>query len=165
MKKLRRSDVEALRKELPVLDEEMQRRIYGGCGNYGGDYWNGSDPYYTMAEYDALIGSGNWTGGYVEGMGYVAKPTVVSPYYDSDLRQTGVASYDSQYKAGFELGYQLGLNGGFDNWMAAMGSSLLSGASAGSDFGDVNYDMVHFSDGIRDGFYNARNKYGYGSGQ
>ncbi|MDR1503602.1 MAG: hypothetical protein LBT43_14240 [Prevotella sp.] len=159
MRKLTRLDVEALKKEMPVLDEAFQRSIYGGCGSYNGGY------VYSMEQYESMLASGSWTGGTVEGVGYISAEVTVRPYYDSDLRKTGVESYDSQYKAGFELGFQLGLKGGYANWMAAMGSSLLSGASAGSDFGDVNYDMTHYSDGVRDGFYNARNKYGYGSGQ
>ena len=32
---------------------------------------------YTQAEYDSMVSSGTWNGGYVEGMGYVANDTYV----------------------------------------------------------------------------------------
>ncbi|GHV41006.1 hypothetical protein FACS1894179_08450 [Bacteroidia bacterium] len=101
MRKLTRSDVDTLRKELPVLDETMQKSIYGGCGSYGGDSWNGSDSWYTMAQYETLIGSGNWTGGYVEGLGYVAKPTGV--FSDSNIRFYAGSKdfYDQMQGSGF----------------------------------------------------------------
>lgn len=36
MKELTRMGVEELRKRLPVLDDDAQRKVYGGCGDYGG---------------------------------------------------------------------------------------------------------------------------------
>jgi hypothetical protein len=83
MKKLRRSDVEALRREMPVLDEDMQRSIYGGCGSYGGI---SQSEYYNW--------SGSWPGGYVEGLGYVAADSNVTGY---NLSNPGPSSsyYDS----------------------------------------------------------------------
>lgn len=40
MRKLTKADVETLRKEMPVLDENSQRRITGGCGSYSNDGWS-----------------------------------------------------------------------------------------------------------------------------
>lgn len=44
MKKNTKSDIDALKKEIPVLDEYMQKNIYGGCGNHE-RYRNGAKAY------------------------------------------------------------------------------------------------------------------------
>ncbi|GHV18090.1 hypothetical protein FACS1894179_08490 [Bacteroidia bacterium] len=94
MRKLTRSDVDTLRKELPVLDEAMQKSIYGGCGNYGSPP---IDAYiYSIEEYGYMLGSGSWTGGFVEGMGYVGGQVVVMPfqYFNSAAEYVNSLSTD-----------------------------------------------------------------------
>jgi hypothetical protein len=61
MKKLTRLSLDELAKVMPVLTENEQRLCIGGSGNY---------PYYSYSEYESLLASAMWTGGYVEGQGY-----------------------------------------------------------------------------------------------
>lgn len=75
MKKITRMDVEALKKEMPVLDEMTQRSVCGGSGDYD----------YTYSQYMSMLDSGSWKGGTVQGMGFVASEVVSTPgeYYGS----------------------------------------------------------------------------------
>lgn len=70
MRKLTRKSLDELAKTLPVIEESFQMSYVGG-----GDGTSASP--YTVAEFDSMCSSGNWNGGYVEGMGYVANDVYV----------------------------------------------------------------------------------------
>lgn len=72
MKKLTRNSLDELAQRMPVLNEELQRSFIGG-GN------GTKDNPYTETEFNSIIGSGSWYGGYVESWGYVAMETSVTP--------------------------------------------------------------------------------------
>jgi hypothetical protein len=59
MKSLKKADIEALKKVMPILEETEQRTVVGGSG-----YENGA-LVYTYAEYEAMEASGQWVGGVV----------------------------------------------------------------------------------------------------
>ena len=40
-------------------------------------------------------------------------------------------------------------------------AAFLAAASAGSDFGDVDYEMIYFSQGIREGYAKGKASMGY----
>lgn len=65
-RKVTKTSLNELEKIMPVLSENAQRRFIGG-----GD---GSklNPF-TIQEFDNMIASGTWNGGYVEGRGYTLK--------------------------------------------------------------------------------------------
>lgn len=72
MKKLTRNSLDELAQRMPVLSEELQHSFIGGG--------NGTrDNPYTETEFNSIIGSGSWYGGYVESWGYVAMETSVTP--------------------------------------------------------------------------------------
>ncbi|MDD4399882.1 MAG: hypothetical protein PHS01_10100 [Dysgonamonadaceae bacterium] len=63
MRKLTRKNLDELAKVMPILNENIQRSfIGGGAGTQ-------EDPY-TESEYDQMVASGTWNGGYVDGWGY-----------------------------------------------------------------------------------------------
>ena len=43
----------------------------------------------------------------------------------------------------------------------AKAAAFLAAASAGSDFGDVDYEMIYFSQGIREGYAKGKASMGY----
>jgi hypothetical protein len=67
---LRKIDIEAMERELQVL-ENPEKYLGGAKGDW-------DDPY-TEEEYNAMLESGTWTGGgFVSGMGYVLSEVVVT---------------------------------------------------------------------------------------
>lgn len=62
-RKLTKKNLAELAKKMPVLSEDLQRSFVGG-----GD-GSQSNPF-TIQEYDSMVASGTWQGGYVEGWGY-----------------------------------------------------------------------------------------------
>ena len=149
MRKLTRKSLDELAKTLPVIEESFQM-IYVGGGN-----GTSASPY-TQSEYNSMVSSGMWNGGYVEDWGYTFTDLAVTSYDPDSLRKTGVSSYDLMYASGFEIGFNAGLSRTVIDDIGAIGWSFVSAASAGSDFGDVDYDMIHFSEGIRDGLKRGR---------
>lgn len=108
MKKLTKNNLDELAKEMPVLNEELQRSFIGG--GYGTKH----DPY-TEEEYDAFIASGYFPGGYVN------FGSTNSPYYleeadgettitnginpEPDHFQDAGGDYSMMYQGGYEMGY------------------------------------------------------------
>jgi len=111
---------------------------------------------YTQAEYDSMVSSGTWNGGYVEDWGYTFSDLTVSSYNPNSLPKTGVDSYDQMYRGGFDIGFKAGLSGSSWDDIGVSAWSVVSAASAGSDFGDVNYEMIWYSQGLRDGLAKGR---------
>lgn len=72
MKKLTRKNLDELAGIMPKINEVLQQSFIGG-GTGTRD-----DPY-TKSEFDVMCDSGNWLGGYVEEMGYVAMEINVTP--------------------------------------------------------------------------------------
>lgn len=75
----------------------------------------------------------------------------VTTYDPNKLPKTGVDLYDMMYRSGFELGYEAGQSGSTWASVGAQAAAFLAAASAGSDFGNVNYEMIYFSQGVREG--------------
>ncbi|BAR49077.1 hypothetical protein TFKS16_1509 [Tannerella forsythia KS16] len=70
MKKLTRKSLDELAKTLPVIEEASQMHYVGG-----GD-GTSANPY-TQYEYNTMLNSNSWNGGYVEGIGYVANDVYI----------------------------------------------------------------------------------------
>lgn len=70
-RKLTVESLAELAERMPVLDENLQRCLIGGG--------NGTleDPY-TVEEYDQMVASGTWNGGYVDGWGYTFSDVTVT---------------------------------------------------------------------------------------
>ena len=68
----------------------------------------------------------------------------VTTYDPNKLPQTGVEIYDMMYCSGFDLGYEAGQSGSTWANVGAKAAAFLAAASAGSDFGDVDYEMIYF---------------------
>lgn len=66
MRKLKKLNLEELKKTMPVIGEIDQRKYIGG-----------TDPIYTMDQVDAMIDNGTWQGGEVEGWGYMGPASVI----------------------------------------------------------------------------------------
>ena len=161
MKKLTRKSLDELARVMPVIDKQSQR-LFIGMGD-----GSSSNPY-TQIEYECMTSAGYWSGGYVVDIGYVGASsmsgseddtayggvlsgvTVIS-YNPNDLPSTGVDSYDLMYRGGYAAGFAAGKSSSDLDDAAVVSGSILAAASAGSDFGDVNYDMIHYSQGLKDG--------------
>lgn len=144
MKKLTRKSLDELAKTLPVIEKSLQMSYLGG-----GD-GTAANPY-TEYEYECMVSSGTWKGGYVEGWGYTHSGIAVTSYDPNNLSPTGVESYDTMYRAGFEIGFNAGLSE--SNWddVLAISWSFATSAAGGTDIGDDTPEMTWYSKGIRDG--------------
>ena len=67
MKKLEKLSLKQMEQEMPVIGGDKRRKIIGGSDVV----------WYTQEELDKWVTFGNWTGGYVEGIGYVGPCTTV----------------------------------------------------------------------------------------
>lgn len=90
MKKLTRKSLEELAKTLPVIEESFQMSYVGG-----GDGTSASP--YTQAEFDSIADSGTWSGGYVEGWGYVGGEVICTPGGNYTDRGAYAASIAGSY--------------------------------------------------------------------
>lgn len=75
MRIVTRKSLEELAKVMPVLSEMEQRSFIGGTefppsGSH-------TQPY-TWEEYELMVASGNWNGGYIEGFGYMSSDVVIT---------------------------------------------------------------------------------------
>ena len=78
MKKISFGLLDELAKDQEKISElEMKSLVGGGCGSP-------TDPY-SVEELDALLDSNQWTGGYVEYLGYVAPSVFIYGGYYGDL--------------------------------------------------------------------------------
>lgn len=144
MKKLTRKSLDELAKTLPVIEKSLQMSYLGG-----GD-GTAANPY-TEYEYECMVSSGTWKGGYVEGWGYTHSGIAVTSYDPNNLSPTGVESYDTMYRAGFEIGFNAGLSG--SNWddVLAISWSFVLSLTIGPDASSANYEMYWHTQGIKDG--------------
>lgn len=76
MKKLTKKNLDELAKVMPVLSETEQRSYVGGGGTPEGSGLYG--PPYTLEEYRVMIASGHWSGGVVEGYGYITSEETIT---------------------------------------------------------------------------------------
>lgn len=76
MKKLTKKNLDELAKVMPVLSETEQRSYVGGGGTPEGSGLYG--PPHTLEEYRVMIASGHWSGGVVEGYGYIAPEATIT---------------------------------------------------------------------------------------
>lgn len=125
MKKVERKAIDNLAELLPVISVHEQRFYVGGATE-------DSPIVYTQEEFNRMLEEGNWGGGIVDGMGYVAKAAEGTP--DRDLpynpnRDTGIDGYDLMFDAGYECGYE-----NLDNRVTYYFYYMLYGASS-----DVNF--------------------------
>ena len=149
MKKLTIKSLNELAKTMPVIEESLQMSYVGG-GN-----GTSANPY-TQEEYESMVSSGIWNGGYVENWGYTFPEMAVSSYDPNNLPKTGVDSYDLMYQGGFAIGYKAGLSGSTLDDIGIGAWSALAVISAGSEIGGVNSDMIWYSKGLRDGLTKGR---------
>lgn len=78
MKKLTKKSLDELAQTLPVIEETKQKTYVGG-----GDGTRESP--YTAHEFEIMLNSDLWQGGFVEGMGYVANDSYTYGKYKSPL--------------------------------------------------------------------------------
>lgn len=76
MKKLTKKSLDELAQTLPVIEETKQKTYVGG-----GDGTSASP--FTAHEYEIMLNTNLWQGGFVEGMGYVANDKYVYGDYKS----------------------------------------------------------------------------------
>ena len=141
MKKLTRKSLNELAKTMPVIEESLQMSYVGGGSG------TSANPY-TQEEYESMVSSGIWNGGYVENWGYTFPEVTVSSYDPNNLPKTGVDSYDLMYQGGFDVGYKAGLSGSTWDDIGIGSWSAIVAISAGSEIGSVNYDMIWYSKGM-----------------
>lgn len=151
MKKLSRKNLDELAKVMPVLSETEQRMFVGGGSG------TASDPY-TMEEFERMLASGTWEGGYVL-YGNSSEPVYTSPdvIINGDASNvfpsTVIESYDKMYKGGYQIGYDAAMSETLlDDILAIVMSGFSFAGAGGSGFGDVNYDMIWYANGIRAGY-------------
>lgn len=124
-----------------------------------------TEPIYSEESFNSMCNDGTWTGGFVEGMGYVGFQTTIIGYnpnniFGDDRPATGNYEYDLMYKGGYEAGFQIGATGGSLVKNVGMYAwALLNFASAGSEWGDVNYSMIHYGEGLLTGYEQAKDMY------
>ena len=75
MKKLTKKSLDELARVMPVISENEQRACIGGYSP--GESGINTTPY-TLDEYNIMISSGTWQGGYVEGYGYISPDAIVA---------------------------------------------------------------------------------------
>ena len=95
MKKLTRKNLDELAKVMPVLSETEQRMFVGGGSG------TASDPY-TMEEFESMLISGTWEGGFVQDYGAVLQGIVVD---GSSYKVSDAVSYLSQNAEVKSTGY------------------------------------------------------------
>nr|WP_302830318.1 hypothetical protein [uncultured Bacteroides sp.] len=125
MKKLTKKNLDELAKVMPVLSETEQRSYVGGGGTPEGSGLYG--PPYTLEEYRVMIASGHWSGGVVEGYGYITSEETIT----GNKRVTSSFSGEARNYA-FSEG--VGMNGGFsykgsymiENGYMSVGSSVFT---------------------------------------
>lgn len=154
MRKLTKRSLDEMAKTMLIINENEQYAFVGGGD---GTRYNP----YTEEEYNSFLGTSGFSGGYVlfngcDNPSYLVpnsgSETNVVTYNPNSLTSTGVDSYDFMYRGGFDAGYEAGKSGAiWDDALVIVGS-FLSGASAGSDFGDVDYNMIWYSQGLKDGY-------------
>ena len=101
MRKLTRRNLDELAKEMPVIGE-IEQRIFVGGGD--GSVYNP----YTQFEYDCMLYSGSWNGGYVEGWGYVGDDVTCTSTYPNHNPNLGDERYDNMYAGGYHTGFNEG---------------------------------------------------------
>lgn len=146
MKKLTQKQLEKLAKEMPVLREQEERVFNGESGVV-----------YSQDEFERMLMSGTWQGGYVQ-YGNSSKPIYMSPEatingsLSNVFPETGDETYDLLFKGGYELGYKAAISSGsLDDILAIAWSGIMSGV-AGPDAGGVDYGLIWYSNGIREGY-------------
>ncbi len=149
MKTLKQKDLDELAKEMPIISER-EEQIFEAEMN--GEMPSGSNTQpYSWEEYQAMVASGTWNGGYVEGYGYIFQDVDITTYDPNNFPSTGVESYDIMYRGGFDIGYKAGKSGKtWDDILVYIGSGLATIAS-GSELGDVTYDLLYYKQGLLDG--------------
>ena len=190
MKKVGRFSLFELQNNSSVINEESQKEYVGGGSGTSTDpytpqefdymindgQWHGGwvygmgwvTPevtvygYYHRYSYEEYLNREDvWNGGYVEGYGYIGRDVTITTYDPNSLPKTGVYNYDMMYHSGFDLGYNAGKSG--ESWddVLAWLSAALADASAGDSFGDVNYDMTYFAQGVREGYWKGKSSANY----
>ena len=169
MKKVGRFSLFELQNNSSVINEESQKEyVGGGSGTSTDPYMGWVTPevnvygYYHRYSYEEYLNrEGVWNGGYVEGYGYIGRDVTITTYDPNSLPKTGVYNYDMMYHSGFDLGYNAGKSG--ESWddVLAWLSAALADASAGDSFGDVNYDMTYFAQGVREGYWKGKSSANY----
>ena len=115
MRKVTRKSLDELAKVMPVLSEMEQRSFIGGT-EYppSGSH---TQPY-TWEEYDRMVASGNWNGGYIVGVGYMSPDVVIT----GDQRTTSSFS-------GTALGYMFAEGVGVSATFAYKGGYAIEGGN------------------------------------
>jgi hypothetical protein len=127
MRKLTRINLDDLAVTMQVMSEDKQRRYVGGADS---DFYYGyTGTVYSTNAYNALVASGAWSGGVVEGMGYVMEDVVItgspSSYYSNALMYEGVPYlYGGMDSSGMDCSALVNLATGYSTrvWGTSMGA-------------------------------------------
>lgn len=150
MKKLTKKSLDELEKVMPVICESKQREFVGGGSG------TNCDPY-TYEEFERMLSSGTWQGGYVlfhNSSEPIYTTSEVTSIGNSSkvFSGTGNDTYDIFYRGGYELGYKAGLStSGYDDIGVKLWA-IITGSIAGDKFGEVDYEMIWYSNGIKQGY-------------
>ena len=71
-RKATRDSLDELRKKMPVLSENQQRGCIGGTGTF------------SIVEFEWMMASGSWEGGYVEGFGFLCGMGTTGSFFNKN---------------------------------------------------------------------------------
>ncbi|MDR0891810.1 MAG: hypothetical protein LBN24_04270 [Mediterranea sp.] len=144
MKKITKSSLDELAKIMPVVSHEEECHILGGGTG-------GSDDPYTVEEYERMLASGTWNGGFVSDWGYSAAEVTVTPgknpKYDHFANADSGGTCSQAYEAGYNEGYS-GVSTWKLIWTGIVGSN--PGGDSGIS-GGPEWDMYYYHFGLRKG--------------
>lgn len=104
MKKLKKLDLSGMERNMFKLDNKSKREIVGGyrTDQYGNIYW-------STSELESKLNSGQWTGGLVDGYGYVGREFTVYGSYGGNSNY-GSSNGSSNYGSGKNSALRFGLD-------------------------------------------------------
>ena len=137
---------------------------YGGSGYYSGsDYYGGSGSYTQ----DQLFNwQGDWTGGYVEGWGWVPADVVVAGLTSGFYNPNPLPGQESLYQGAYDAAFENAASGKTSAAILTIEYALFSGVVMNSD-GDFNGNdpgMQAINLGIWQGFIDGKKSYEARSG-
>lgn len=84
---------------------------------------------------------------------YTSPDVIINGDASNVFPSTGIESYDKMYKGGYQIGYDAAMSETLlDDILAIVMSGFSFAGAGGSGFGDVNYDMIWYANGIRAGY-------------
>lgn len=159
MKKVLRkiSILDELAKEMQVISKHQQRTFIGG-GTYGDG--NNNSSYYTQSQF--FNWEGDWTGGFVEGLGYVSADIVITGAPSGYYNPTPYPGQEALFQSAYDIAFANAASGETWNAIRTIGYGILS-AIVMNTYGEFNGNdpgMQAINIGVWQGFIDGRKAYG-----